>query len=233
MTFGGTEASMGADCERVRELAPELALGIADGEERAWALGHLATCAGCRAHVARLSETADELLLLAPAAEPPPGFEGRVTAALEPPRRPVWRRLAVPVAAALATATAAAAVVWFTVADDRDQAAAYRDTLPVAVGEYFDATPLEAPGGKWAGYVYGYQGEASWVMVVVGDDAAATGESVEIVTGDGRRLPLGDLSVDDGVGSAGFVTPVAFDELAEVGVLDDRGREVADSDVRE
>ena len=37
---------MSADCERLRELAPELALGIADGEERAWALEHLADCAG-------------------------------------------------------------------------------------------------------------------------------------------------------------------------------------------
>jgi len=37
-------AEMG--CEQVRELAPELALGIAEGEERDAALRHLDGCGG-------------------------------------------------------------------------------------------------------------------------------------------------------------------------------------------
>ena len=35
-------------CEQTRRLAAELALGIADGAERAEALHHLAGCAECR-----------------------------------------------------------------------------------------------------------------------------------------------------------------------------------------
>ena len=35
-------------CDEARELAPELALGIVDGEERAEALRHLSACADCR-----------------------------------------------------------------------------------------------------------------------------------------------------------------------------------------
>ena len=57
---------MNADCDRVRELAPELALGIADGEERAAGFEHLAECPRCRAQLERLAATADELVLLGP-----------------------------------------------------------------------------------------------------------------------------------------------------------------------
>ena len=65
---------MSADCEHVRELAAELALGIADGEDRARALDQLAECPECRKTIEQLSSVADELLMLAPAEEPPPGF---------------------------------------------------------------------------------------------------------------------------------------------------------------
>ena len=53
-------------CDETRDLAPEIALGIADGE-RAEALRHLATCADCGRAVERLSQVSDELLVLAPA----------------------------------------------------------------------------------------------------------------------------------------------------------------------
>jgi hypothetical protein len=84
-------------CEQVRELAPELALGIAEGEERDAALRHLSGCSGCRQLVSELSSVGDELLQLAPAHDPPAGFESRVLAGLtEPPRhqsiRPLTRR---------------------------------------------------------------------------------------------------------------------------------------------
>ena len=77
-------------CEEIRDLAPEIALGIADGEQRAEALRHLSTCGECRRVVEQLSQVADELLVLAPTQEPPPGFESRVVKALgldAPPRR--------------------------------------------------------------------------------------------------------------------------------------------------
>jgi anti-sigma factor RsiW len=73
-------------CEQTRGLASELALGIADGAERAAALEHLAGCAECRRAVAELSEVTDELLLRAPEHEPPPGFESRVLAQIQPAR---------------------------------------------------------------------------------------------------------------------------------------------------
>lgn len=66
------------DCTRLHELAPELALGVLTGEERAEARKHLATCPDCREHVLELTSVGDGLLALVPGAEPPVGFEDRV-----------------------------------------------------------------------------------------------------------------------------------------------------------
>src|SRR5260370_36669526 len=89
------------------ELAPELALGIVGGPERAEALQHASECGPCRSLVGELAEAADALTLLAPESEPPPGFEERVLAALREPRLRMRRRSAV----MAADAAAAAAIV--------------------------------------------------------------------------------------------------------------------------
>lgn len=226
---------MSGECERLHDVAAELALGIADGEDRALALEHLGECVDCRAHLERLSSVADELLLLAPASEPRAGFEGRVAEAMRPggsPARPA-RRLAPALAAALGAAALAAVTMWFAFSDDRELAGSYRDTLAVANGEYFDAAALELPGGREVGYVYGYQGRASWVLAVVYDGVSAGRYRLELVTDEGRKIPLRALDVTEGAGSAGGVTPVPYEELAEVRLLDARGREVAESELRE
>src|SRR3954467_11974816 len=103
-------------CEQTRNLASELALGIADGAERAAALEHLAGCAECRRAVAELSDVTDELLLLPPEREPPPGVEPRVLAHLQPapasrPGRPRGARALLTLAPAAVTAVIATIVV--------------------------------------------------------------------------------------------------------------------------
>src|SRR3954463_9399291 len=111
-------------CEPTRELAAELALGVADGEQRARALRHLAECAECRRAVDELSQVADDLLLLAPEHDPPPGFESAVLARVQPPparehitRR--HRRVLAPLATAAVAAAATAAIVLHATGDDR------------------------------------------------------------------------------------------------------------------
>ena len=42
-------------CEEIRELSAEVALGIADGEQRAEVLRHISSCAECRRLVEELS----------------------------------------------------------------------------------------------------------------------------------------------------------------------------------
>ena len=224
---------MSGDCEPVREIAAELALGIADGEDRARALDHLADCPACRARLERLSAVADELLLLAPASEPSAGFESRVAETMRPPRRRagLGRRLAAPIAAAAAAAALAAGALWLALADDRELADSYRDTLAVANGEYFDAAPLELPGGHKIGYVYGYQGRTSWVLAVVYEGVETGDYRLELVTESGDKRPLREFEIADGEGSAGAATPVPYRDLSEVRLLDAWGREVADSEL--
>ena len=53
-------------CAEVRELAPELALGILSGAEHAEVLLHVNGCARCQAYVAELTEAADVIPQLAP-----------------------------------------------------------------------------------------------------------------------------------------------------------------------
>jgi hypothetical protein len=72
-------------CEQARELAPELTIGIADGQQRDAALRHAATCPDCRQLISELSSVIDDLLLLAPSHEPPRGFAARTVASMSPP----------------------------------------------------------------------------------------------------------------------------------------------------
>ncbi|MGR6971809.1 hypothetical protein ACU639_19860 [Streptomyces cynarae] len=69
-------------CEKLREIGPELALGVLPGRERAGAVAHLERCADCREYVAQLTLVGDRLIGLLPCGEPPVGFETRVAQAL-------------------------------------------------------------------------------------------------------------------------------------------------------
>jgi len=104
-------------CEQLEESASELALGILPGDERAAALAHLDECPGCREYVSSVASLTDQLLLLAPRAEPSPGFEQRVLASLRPTepvsldrRRRTRQRVAVAALALAACLTIAAFV---------------------------------------------------------------------------------------------------------------------------
>ena len=92
-------------CAEVRELAPELALGILGGAERAEVVLHVNGCARCQAYVAELTEAADLLPQLVPEAEPPAGFEARTLrrfGADDRQRRRRWIASVAAVAAAVA-----------------------------------------------------------------------------------------------------------------------------------
>ena len=205
-------------CEHTRQLAAELALGIADGAERARALDHLADCADCRRAVAELSEVADDLLLLAPEHEPPLGFESRVLAQIAPPARraPRWRRPLLVLAPAAAAAAVAAALVLGATADDRRLANHYRATLAAAQGTSFQAARLRGPADVRAGLVYGYRGAPSWIFVAVDRAYRSRSYAVELVMTSGRRRPLPALRIDPATGSGGQAIPVDLDRVASV-----------------
>jgi hypothetical protein len=201
------------DCDDVRALAPELALGIADGAERALALRHVATCPECRRLLDELSEVGDDLLLLVPEHEPPAAFEARALERIHPPRRrerPLRRHrlLLASVTSAVATAAVTVAVVLGITGQDRRLAGQYQQTLAVAHGSYFEAATLRDPAGDRAGVVFGYRGAPSWIFAELDTPYRSQGYTGQLVLVSGRRVPLGRLGIDAARGSGGQAIPV-------------------------
>jgi Putative zinc-finger len=217
-------------CERMRELAPEVALGTIEGEERAEALRHLATCAECRRAVDRYASVADELLLLAPVHEPPAGFESRVVEAIAPRRRRRWRRLLVRLGPPIATAAATAIALFAVFNDDRVTADRYRETLAQADGRYFRATPLRDETGADAGVVFGYQGTPSWVFVTVDDRHRDQAATAELITRDRRTVPLPAFALGPG-GSWGGALPGNLYDVTAVRLLGEQPGQVLVAEV--
>lgn len=214
-------------CEEIRELAPEIALGIADGEQRAEALRHLAQCGGCRRAVEQLSQVADDLLLVAPAEEPSAGFESRVVEAMglqEPPRRRrvrrrlTARRLALRIGPALATAGVTAVALVAVYHNDHQTAERYRETLAEANGQYFEAAPLRDEAGSRGGVAFGYQGSPSWLFLTIDRGHRDSVTRAELTTKDGRTIPVRSISLDSRGGWGGAI-PVKLYSLKSIRVL--------------
>ena len=197
-----------AHCARVRGLIPELAMGVAPGDERAFALAHIAGCQACRAELEHVATVIDELTMLTPEHEPPPGFDARVLAAMVPKKHPArWRTGVLAAAAAVVLAAGAGGLVRWEGRDDRALADQYRSTLEVADGSYLRAAYLTDASGTEAGHVFAYQGNPSWVFVTVGS-APSGSYRVRLVTTDGQAHDLGDCWVRDGQGSWGTAVDV-------------------------
>ena len=195
-------------CDEVRELAPELALGIAAGEERARALAHIANCAECRALVDELTRTTDSLLQLAPQKEPPIGFEARAVRRVRGQRPRHRLRVATAVASIVLVSVGLTALVMDAATRrDRDLADRYLALLEGrSSGELF-ATPLLTADGARAGQVFAYEGSANWIFVVV-SARSGTGVRDVVLT---PRTPAasstpGRLRLVDGRGSWGSTT---------------------------
>ena len=218
-------------CDEVRDLAPEIALGIADGEERAEALRHLSSCAECRRAVEQFTDVVDELLVTAPVQEPPAGFESRVVDAIglqARPRRTRWltpRWLAPRLGPALATAAVTAAALIAVYSDDRQTAERYRDTLAQADGQYFQAEPLRDARGARGGVAFGYEGSPSWLLLTVDRGHRVDVTRAQLVTRDGRTIALRSFELDS-KGSWGGAIPVQLYRVASIRLQGERPGDV-------
>jgi hypothetical protein len=208
-----------ADCPTVESLAPELALGILSGSERAAALAHLSDCAACRRLVDELSTVADPLLLLAPEVEPSIGFESRVLAATSDPDRPgvTARHRRRPRFAFVRVVAAAAAVL---------VAAAGGLVVGRVVGQdHAVVRTAVAVTGKSTCRAFAYGDKQAWVFVSLEAPREWTADyTVEITTeGGGRAATVGQFRLQGGQGSFGAVVDVAASRLRAVRVLDASG----------
>ncbi|MGA5040618.1 hypothetical protein ACPCA8_26735 [Streptomyces capoamus] len=214
------------DCEQLREIGPELALGVLSGRERAEAVAHLDRCADCREYVRQLTQVGDRLVGLLPDREPPPGFETRVARGLARragvsegqrrapgPSRPGphrgARRARVRVAAVGATLAVAVGFAGWAIGTAVEEVVASPPATgqsePVMVG---DMTPA-GRGGQDVGEVYAHPGPPGWIFVSV----ALTGSRHDgpvtcyLDRPDGTSLRAGDFTLRDGHGNWGVAVP--------------------------
>ena len=207
-------------CAQLEDVAAELALGTVSGAERAAALDHLAGCAACRNLVDQLARAADSLLLLAPEAQPPPGFESKVlsrigvargTAARARPGR--RRRVLVGVAAAALVAGLSGAGATMLADDDR---------RPPEI-----RTALASDDqGRWTCRAVVYGDNPTWLVVSLDrTDGLNAAFSVEAFgSGSAGPVPVGTFTIDRGHGSLAKAIQLPADELQSVRVLDAGGR---------
>ena len=189
-------------------MAPELALGIVEGEERGRALEHLADCPDCRRRVEELSEVADELLLLAPYREPPPGFESRVLGEVLPtPPKRRRRRLRACVRTGCRRSRRGRDHARDRRAATCETASHYRQTLQQANGKEFEAYSLYGRRRRIAGTVFSYQGRPNWLLITVDPAHRADLSSAQLVMDDGSQRQLSWFHLDPS-GSSGGAIPV-------------------------
>ena len=212
-------------CAEVRELAPELALGILGGAERAEALLHVNVCARCQAYVVELTEAADAIPQLVPEAEPPPGFELRVLHRLGEDRRR-WRRRWVASVAAVAAAVAIVSVTVVRVveAGDTTSTAATAITTARALGRpvavAMDGGIHSVPAG-WA-YVSNRHG----VAVSVDYGIPSGNYRVEVQPSKGAATSIGTMAVESGRGSWTGRSTAPLGAGAHIALVDGTGHEV-------
>ncbi|MEA3075914.1 MAG: hypothetical protein QOF60_822 [Actinomycetota bacterium] len=159
------------DCDRAREAAPELALDVLDGEERARVLAHVESCPSCRRELRDLTATVDALLGLAPPVASP------VMRMARPRRTRRW-------VAGAAVAAAFAILLGVVVVD----ATSHRPATRVA---------LVSPSGAPVGYVVvGESHLETWVERPV--DATEVG--CRFTMADGRVFVVASFTLHRGTG---------------------------------
>lgn len=203
----------GVDCAELREVSVELALGDLSGAERADALTHLGGCPMCGQMVGDMTRVAEELLLLAPELEPPPGFESRVLAQLTEQRRPRRFRLRslVAVAAALVMLVLGGGLVAQVVDDDPPQAVR-------------TALAISSSGRSTCRVVVQGERPASLVVSLDGPAGANWEYVVEAQPAEGAAIPVGRFALADGHGLLATTVPVDADELKSVRVFNMEGK---------
>jgi Putative zinc-finger len=210
-------------CTEVRELAPELALGILGGAERAEVVLHVNGCARCQAYVAELTEAADAIPQLAPEAEPPPGFEMRVLHRLGERERRTRRRW-IATAAAVAASAIIVSITAVRVIDANDTAdvaatgTTQGNTRPVAVP--MEGGELGLPAG-WA-----YVSDLHGVAVSVDYGIPSGRYAVEVTPTTGAPAAIGSIEVQDGRGSWTGRSTEPLRAGARIALVDSGGTEM-------
>jgi hypothetical protein len=206
-------------CGQFREFAPELALEVLPGAERAAAIAHLERCAACRDHLSRLATVGDGLLGLVPGHEPSSGFETRVLRRLHPDP-PVRRRRGLLVAAALVIAAGAGLVGSVVGTDIHPTVSAVAQ--PLRTGTF-------TIHGHEAGQIFLYAGSPAWVYMAVDTDHPNDTISCQLRGADGNLVTIGEFPVWHGQGYWGAPLTIEPGTVTEARLVASDGTVLATS----
>jgi hypothetical protein len=233
---GTTGDNLPPDCAAVSGELAELALGTLTGRERVTALSHLEGCAQCSAEVDSLSSAADQLLYLAPPADPPVGFEAGVFERLGlQGKRPRWRswlawtpKVAVPIAACvLVLAFGIGALV-----GNLTHGGGYKG--PQLIGgphSPLAVAALHSGSGHDVGRVMVYAGNPTWLFMTMNDPSWQGALRCEVVVQDGPTVMLGRFWLADGKGAWAASVNQPAGRLGEARVVNDHGKVLAEADL--
>ena len=212
------------DCSEATTLLAELALDVLPGDQRTALLAHLEECPPCRDLLDELSETADALLLAAPVAAPPAGFEDRVLEQIQAPRVRVGGRSPARSPARLRLlAVAAAAAVLLGIGG----LAGARFGGPAGDGHELATVKLISARGADIGDVSTYSGSPAWFFMRL-DGPLPDGVYRGVVdVDDGRTVPIGKLWASSGHGGWGEHVALDLHHVKTARMLDATGATVA------
>jgi hypothetical protein len=203
------------DCRAVADDLAELALGTLSGFDRSVVLNHVLGCSSCTEEVGRLSAAADNVLGLAPAAEPPPGFESRLFDRMGVRRRR-W---------ALATRTRRVAVsaVGVLGALGLGLGIGLSAGSPVATVQPAPIVANLTANQTVKGQVYLAPGHPGWMFVSVHGLRASGEVSCRLELGGGQALTVGSFYLVAGSGSWVYQLPVPADQVRAAWLVDGTG----------
>lgn len=184
-------------CDEFREFAPELALDILPGDERAVAVAHVERCAACSEYLGELTGVSDCLLTLAPAHEPSSGFETRVLERLRPTTLAHRRRRTTLLTAAAAAVVVVAAGTGGVAAD-----MALRHSAPSAAAPAPSTPAIQhlrsgtfTIDGNNAGQIFLYHGSPPWVYMSVVTQQPYPVAICQLERKDGTFEPVGQVDL--------------------------------------
>jgi hypothetical protein len=208
------------DCADVRERAPELALDVLSGLDRAAALEHVSECADCRAVVAEFTEAVDVVPFLAAEAEPTAGFQDRVVRQMTaPPRRSRRWWPAVLAAAAVMVAVVVGTAALFVNSQSGSKSVASAGRVPPVAGNARSAV-MVGDGNEAVGRLFVTSREPALMMVSVDYPVRPGTYTVQQRTGHATTR-LGEMQVVAGHGTWGGVT--ANDHDGSIQLVDPTG----------
>ncbi|MFB7668512.1 hypothetical protein ACFC1R_32090 [Kitasatospora sp. NPDC056138] len=223
----------GLSCVQLREMGPELALGVLSACDRATAIAHLQSCPACHEEIRELALTADRLVDLIAGCEPPVGFESRVLKriGLSPVRRVRRRvaryRFALPAAAAAAALAFGGVGGWVIGASERVGPPAV--TAPGTSAGHALLTAKLVAAGRTVGQALISTGPSPWIYMSLDADGSTLGSKVscQLERGDGSSVTLGPFAVAKGYGHWDGPYPASSSPVTGIRLLAGNGSVLA------